>query len=147
MSDIIFYVHLLAASSWIGGSMLLFVLGVAMRDKEAIKTVYHYIGPVYGYFESVVLVLLLSSGGFMLYTKGLWSAVEAGGSFAEILVTKMVLVSLITFSTVVHMFISLKAHGRERSMREKIVSRATSMMIFFLNLFILFYAIKLRNFL
>jgi uncharacterized membrane protein len=147
MSDIIFYLHLWAAASWIGGSMLLFVLGITLRDKEAQKKVYYYIGPLYGYFESVVLVVLLATGTYMLYDKGLLEVLESGSEFATIVSSKLILVGLITFATVVHMYISLKAHGRERSQKEKIISRATSMMIFFLNLVILWFAIQLRNFL
>ena len=147
MSDIIFYLHLAAAASWIGGSMLLFVLGIGIRDKEAQKAVYFHIGPLYGYFESVVLALLLSTGGYMLYTKSLWSVVGTGGEFADTLVTKMTLVGLITFATIVHMIISMNAHGRERTKREKIISRGTSLMIFALNLVILWFAMKIRNFL
>ena len=147
MSDIIFYLHLWAASSWIGGSMLLFVLGIALRDKEAQKTVYYYIGPLYGYFESVVLVVLLATGSYMLYDKGLLEVLGNASEFATIVSSKLVLVGLITFATVVHMFISFKAYGRERTQKEKIISRVTSMMIFFLNLVILWFAIQLRNFL
>jgi uncharacterized membrane protein len=145
MSDIIFYLHLWAAASWIGGSMLLFVLGITIRDKEAQKTVYFHIGPLYGYFESVVLVVLLATGSYMLYDKGLLSVLGTGTQFAYIVSSKLILVGLITFATIVHMYISLKAHGRERSQKEKIISRATSMMIFFLNLVILWFAIQLRN--
>ncbi len=145
MSDIIFYFHLLAAASWVGGAMLLFILGIGLRDKEAQKIVYHYIGPLYGYFESVVLVVLLTTGGYMLWDKGLISVFESTGRFSELLWIKLILVGLITFATIVHMTISLRAHGRERSMREKIISRATSLMIFFLNLVILYFAIQIRN--
>jgi len=145
MSDIIFYLHLWAAASWIGGSMLLFVLGITLRDKEAQKTVYYYIGPLYGYFESVVLFVLLSTGSYMLYDKGLLATLGTGSEFASLLASKLILVGLITFATIVHMYISLKAHGRERSMKEKIISRGTSLMIFFLNLVILWFAIQLRN--
>ncbi len=145
MSDIIFYFHLLAAASWVGGAMLLFILGIGLRDKEAQKIVYHHIGPLYGYFESVVLVILLTTGGYMLWDKGLISVFESKGAFAELLWIKLILVGLITFATIVHMTISLKAHGRERSQREKIISRGTSLMIFFLNLVILYFAIQIRN--
>jgi hypothetical protein len=127
--------------------MLLFVLGITLRDKEAQKTVYYYIGPLYGYFESVVLVVLLATGSYMLYDKGLLEVLGSGSEFATIVSSKLILVGLITFATVVHMYISLKAHGRERSQKEKIISRATSLMIFFLNLVILWFAIQLRNYL
>ncbi len=145
MSDIIFYFHLLAAASWVGGAMLLFILGIFLRDKEAQKTVYYYIGPLYGYFESVVLTVLLVTGGYMLWDKGLISALKSQGEFANLLWIKLILVGLITFATIVHMTISLRAHGRERTVKEKIISRATSLMIFFLNLVILYFAIQIRN--
>ena len=145
MSDIIFYFHLLAAASWVGGAMLLFILGIGLRDKEAQKTVYHYIGPLYGYFESVVLVILLTTGGYMLWEKGLISVFESTGRFSQLLWIKLILVGLITFATIVHMTISLRAHGRERTIKEKLISRATSLMIFFLNLVILYFAIQIRN--
>ena len=148
MSDIIFYLHLLAASSWIGGAMLLFVLGIGLRDKEAQKIVYHYIGPLYGYFESVVLFVLLTTGGYMLWEKNLITVFEnSSGEFAHLLWSKLILVALITFATIVHMTISLKAHGRDRTLKEKLISRTTSLMIFFLNLVILYYAIQIRNYL
>jgi len=145
MSDIVFYFHLLAAASWVGGAMLLFILGIGLRDKEAQKVVYHHIGPLYGYFESVVLVVLLTSGGYMLWDKGLLSVLESESDFSTLLWTKLVMVGFITFATVVHMTISLLAHGRERTLKEKIVSRGTSLMIFFLNLVILYFAIQIRN--
>jgi putative copper export protein len=147
MSDIVFYLHLAAATSWIGGSMLLFVLGVTIKDKEAQKIVYQYIGPLYGYFESVILFILLSTGIYMGYTRELWLALESDSDFAYALSTKAVLVAFITIATIIHMSISLKSHKRDRTLKEKIVSRTTSLMIFILNLIILWFAIQIRNYL
>jgi uncharacterized membrane protein len=147
MSDIVFYLHLAAATSWIGGSMLLFVLGVTIKDKEAQKIVYQYIGPLYGYFESVMLFMLLSTGIYMGYTRDLWLALESDSDFAYALSVKVVLVFIITISTVIHMSISIRAHQRGRTIKEKILSRATSLMIFILNLIILWFAIQIRNYL
>jgi putative copper export protein len=146
MTDIVLYIHILAAASWVGGAMLLFALGIFMRDKEAMRVVYHHMGPIYGYFESVVLVILLSSGTYLYMTFGLhnlWNGPDV--KLAEYLYTKIFLVGLIIFATVVHMYISLSAHGRERSQIEKIISRGTSLGIFVLNLFILFFAIQIRS--
>ncbi len=142
---VVFYLHLLAGASWIGGAMILFILGIGLRDKEAQKIVYHYIGPIYGYFESVVLFVLLTTGGYMLWDKGLIEVLKTNTPFASLLWIKLSLVALITFATTIHMWISLKAHGRERTIKEKLISRATSLMIFFLNLIILYFAIKIRN--
>ncbi|HIP02406.1 MAG TPA: hypothetical protein EYG75_02710 [Campylobacterales bacterium] len=146
MADIIVYIHILAAASWIGGAMLLFALGIFMRDKDAMKIVYHHMGPIYGYFESVVLVILLASGTYLYMHYGLhtlWKGPDA--ALTEFLYTKITLVGMIIFATVVHMYISMNAHGRERSQVEKVISRGTSLGIFVLNLFILYFAIQIRS--
>ena len=46
------HLHLIAAISWIGGSVLLFVLGIALRNKQDQKEVYSRIGPIYGVITS-----------------------------------------------------------------------------------------------
>jgi uncharacterized membrane protein len=146
MAEIVLYIHILAAASWVGGAMLLFALGIFMRAKEAMRVVYHHMGPIYGYFESVVLVILLSSGTYLYMEFGLhhlWSGPNI--ELREFLYTKITLVSMIIFATVVHMYISLKAHGRERTQLEKVISRGTSLGIFVLNLFILYFAIQIRS--
>ncbi len=144
MTGFILYIHVLAAASWIGGAMLLFVLGVFMRNKDAIKVVYHHIGPLYGYFESVVLIILLASGTYLYMAYGLhylWKGPDVTLSYY--LYSKIYLVLFMVFITAVHMYISLKAHGRERSMLEKIVSRGTSLGIFVLNLIVLYFAVQI----
>lgn len=126
--------------------MLLFVLGVFMRDKEAIKVVYGYIGPLYGYFELAVLIVLLSSGTYLYMAYGLhelWKDHDV--VLTKYLYTKIYLVMMIIAATVVHMYISLKAHKRERTQLEKIISRGSSLGIFLLNLFILYFAIQIRS--
>lgn len=146
MIEIIRYIHILAAASWIGGAMLLFALGIFMRDKEAMRVVYLHMGPIYGYFESVVLVILLSTGTYLYMVYGLhllWNSEDTG--LANYLYRKIYLVGLIVFATMVHMYISLTAHGRKRSNVEKIISRGTSLGIFVLNLFILYFAIQIRS--
>lgn len=146
MEEIILYIHILAAASWVGGAMLLFALGIFMRDKEAMRVVYHHMGPIYGYFETVVLVILLGSGTYLYMVYGLhhlWNGPNV--ELSQYLYMKIALVAMIIFATVVHMYISLKAHGRERSQFEKLISRATSLGIFVLNLFILYFAIQIRS--
>ena len=146
MPGIVLYIHILAAASWVGGAMLLFALGIFMRDKEAVRVVYHHMGPVYGYFESVVLVILLSSGTYLYMEYGLhnlWKGPDA--QLTGFLYTKITLVGMIIFATVVHMYISMNAHGRERTQLEKVISRGTSLGIFVLNLFILYFAIQIRS--
>ena len=147
MYNIILYTHILAASTWIGGAIILFGLGLyLMGDKDAQTKVYYHIGPFYGYFEACVLTVLLITGGYMLYENNLYTImVDSSQELSQILYKKISLVAIIVISTIVHMFISLKAHGRDRTTFEKMISRATSMGIFLLNLGILWYAILLRN--
>jgi uncharacterized membrane protein len=146
VTDIILYIHILAASAWIGGSILLFGIGIYFRDKETQNVIYHHIGPFYGYFESIFLILLVLSGGYLFYANSLFQILlDPSQEIAQFLYIKIAMVVVIIVSTVIHMIISLKSHGRERTLKEKLISRATSMSIFLLNLGILWYAMLIRN--
>ena len=140
------FIHIVAAATWIGGSMLLFALGVFMRDKEAQKVVYFYIGPIYGYFESVVLAVLLITGSYMYVVNGFHDNPEKFtyelGFYMHI---KIALVVLITIATAIHMYISLKTNGRDKTLKEKLLARGTSLFIFVLNFVILWFAIQIRT--
>ena len=52
------HIHLVAAVSWIGGSVFMFILGISLRKKSDQEAVYPKIGPIFGYFEIVSLLLL-----------------------------------------------------------------------------------------
>ena len=149
MMDFVLYIHVLAATVWIGGSVFLFALGVFLRDKEAQKRVYFYVGPIYGYVESVWLTVLIVTGLWMFYDFGLDKVIfnEKIEDLASVLQYKLILVAFITVATVVHMYIAFKTNGKDRTNLQKLLSRASSMAIFLLNLVILWYAIQLRNFL
>jgi len=149
MRDIILYIHVLAATVWIGGSVFLFALGVFLRDKEAQKRVYFYVGPIYGYVESAWLTILILTGLWMFYDFGLDEVIfnEKTEILATVLQYKLGLVVLITIATIVHMYIAFKTNGKERTSLQKLLSRTSSIAIFLLNLLILWYAIQLRNFL
>ena len=148
MLDIVLYIHIVAASAWIGGSILLFVLGLSLRDKEAQKIVYFYIGPLYGYFETFVLLTLLITGGYLYYIYSFHSFANLyDNHLAFLMHLKIVFVVLITISTIIHMYISLKANGRDKSLKEKILARTSSMIIFLLNFIILWLAMDIREFL
>ncbi len=145
MMQIVLYIHILAATVWIGGSIFLFALGIFLRDKEAQKKVYFHVGPIYGYVESVWLTILIATGLWMFYHLDLNPLLFGDNPIAPILQTKLVLVALITIATIIHMYIAFKTNGVERTRFQKILSRASSMAIFLLNLFILWYAMKLRT--
>ncbi len=146
MYSTIMFIHIVAAATWIGGSMLLFALGVFMRDKEAQKVVYFYIGPIYGYFESVVLAVLLITGSYMYVVNGFHDNPEKFtyelGFYMHI---KIALVALITIATAIHMYISLKTNGKDKTLKEKLLARGTSLFIFVLNFVILWLAIQIRT--
>jgi uncharacterized membrane protein len=145
--DIILYVHILSATAWIGGSLLLFALGVFLKSKEAQKEVYHHIGPLYGYFESFWLITLVATGYMMFFHYGFVDIFKYAPSsdLTHYMKYKLYIVTVITFLTAVHMFISFKTHLLEKSLAEKIISRGSSLMIFVLNIVIIWYALNIRN--
>jgi len=145
--EIALYFHLLAATAWIGGSLFLFALGIFLRDKEAQKNVYLHIGPLYGYFESVWLVVLIVTGIYMFFGHGLDGVLKSAitSELGSITIVKLSLVTLITIFTIIHMYLAFKTHGKERTKIELLLSRSSSMIIFILNLIILWYAAKLRT--
>ena len=64
--NLVLFIHILLATAWIGGALLLFALGIFLRDKQAQSNVYDYLGPIYGYFEKESgnpLVVIPTAGG------------------------------------------------------------------------------------
>ena len=143
----LFHMHLFAAISWIGGSVFMFVLGVTLTDKQKQKEVYPHIGPIFGYFELASLVVLLITGVLLIMSNGLISFIFTSDS-SELnlyLRTKLFIVFLVIIATVVHFTIALKTNTKKRSKMQNILSRSSSIFIFFANLFILHYAIMIRS--
>jgi uncharacterized membrane protein len=142
-----FHVHLIMAISWIGGSIFMFILGVSLRDKEAQKQVYPHVGPIFGWFEVVALISLLLSGLILGTKHNLFSLLfhDNGTPLSHILHMKLTLIAILTLATVVHFVIAYRTNGKERTRTEQIFSRGSSMLILFLNLFVMHYAIILRN--
>jgi putative copper export protein len=141
------HLHLIAAISWIGGSIFMFALGVSMRDKKAQKEVYPHIGPIFGYFEVVALMFLLATGSYMITDYGLIELLftDYHSPVVDALRTKLWIVLVLLIVTVIHFTIALKTNNRERTRAEHMISRASSMLIFFLNLFVLHYAMIIRD--
>ena len=144
----VLYIHLLSATAWIGGALLLFALGIFMRDKNAQKQVYEHLGPLYGYFETVWLILLWTTGSIMFFHFNMWDVITQEGEITKLayaMTHKLYYVGALTFLTIIHMYIALKTHTKDRSKLEHIISRGSSLLIFFLNLGILWFAIQLRE--
>jgi len=143
----ILYIHILSATAWIGGSLLLFALGILLRDREAQKSVYAHLGPIYGYFETFWLTLLWATGLVMFSYFGIDDVMlhAPSSDLAEVMSVKLLLVVLLTLFTVIHMIIAFRTHTTYRTPLQNFISRGSSMMIFLLNLIILWYAIDIRN--
>ncbi len=142
------HLHLIAAISWIGGSVFMFILGISLRDKEDQKLVYPRIGPIFGYFEMVVLALLVSTGIWMIVQNGMIDILfnfEVHSKVIDALRVKLVFVAIMTVITIIHLKIAFRTNGKERTKLETLFSRASSMGIFLLNFIVLHYAIVLRD--
>jgi putative copper export protein len=139
--------HLFAAIAWIGGSIFMFVLGISLRDKKKQKEVYPHIGPIFGYFELVALLVLVISGVVMIENDGLLHLLfhNDGSEVVGYLTIKLLLVATLIVATAIHFYIAYKTNDRERTKIENLLSRGTSMYIFFVNLFIMHYAILIRS--
>jgi len=147
IKESIFHIHLIMAIAWIGGSVFMLILGVTLRDKKAQKEVYWHIGPIFGWFEVIALIALLVSGFYLgSYYNLLELLLNSNGSIISDAVTKKaILVAILTVVTTIHFIIAYKTNKKKRSKIENILSRGSSLLIFFLNLFIMHYAIILRN--
>ncbi len=143
----VFHIHLIAAISWIGGAVFMFVLGIFLRDKKAQKEVYPRIGPLFGYYEVVVLIILIATGITLITQNGLIDVLSTNDQ-SEVLVAlrkKLWLVGIVVVLTIVHFVIALKTNTKERTKLQYLISRGSSLLIFLLNLWILHYAIVVRH--
>jgi len=147
MSNWVFHIHLIAAISWIGGSVFMFILGVTLRDKKVQQAVYPHVGPIFGWFELVALVILLATGFVLGDYFSLFPLLFSDDfdSLSYALKMKALLVLILTIATVVHFIIAYRTNGIERTRRQNLLSRGSSMLIFILNLFVMHYGIVIRN--
>ena len=141
------HLHLVAAIAWIGGAFFMFLLGVSLRNKEDQDAVYPRIGPIYGYFETVALIILLVTGYTMISNNGLLDILFSNitNEVIDSLRIKLYIVGVIIILTVIHMTISLMTLHEEKTPLQKFFSRGSSMGIFLLNLLVLHYAMVLRD--
>jgi len=139
--------HLIAAIAWIGGGFFMFLLGVSLRKKEDQEAVYPRIGPIYGYFETGALIILLFTGITMIHNNGLLTILfsDISNEAIDTLRTKLYLVSVIVLMTVVHMTVSMMTLHKVKTPLQRLLSKGSSMGIFLLNLVVLHYAMVLRN--
>ena len=147
IKESMFHIHLIMAISWIGGSVFMFVLGITLRDKKAQKEVYPHVGPIFGWFEVAALIALLTSGFYLGNNYNLLELLlhPNGSAISDAVMKKAILVAILTVATIVHFYIAYKTNGKERSTVENILSRGSSLIIFFLNLFVMHFAIVLRD--
>jgi len=139
--------HLVAAIAWIGGGFLMFVLGITLRDKQDQDAVYPRIGPIYGYYETAALIILLLTGITMIYYNGLINILFSNvtNEVIDALRTKLYVVAVIVILTIIHMTVSMMTLDKVKTPIQKILSKGSSMGIFLLNLVVLHYAMVLRD--
>lgn len=125
----------------------MFILGVSLRDKEGQSQVYPRIGPIYGYFEVVALIILLITGYQMIDQNGLLTILfsDISNEVMDALRMKLYIVAVIIVMTVIHTVISLMTIYKEKTFIQKLLSRGSSMGILLLNLWVLHYAMVLRD--
>ncbi len=147
MYDLTIHFHLFAAIAWIGGAIFMFVLGITLRDKRKQKEVYPNIGPIFGWYELVSLFILVTSGIIMIKTNGLYDALLNGANedVVRYLKYKLLIVATLVVATAVHFSIAFKTNNKERTKLQHFLSRGTSLYIFMANLFVLHFAILIRN--
>ncbi len=145
--ELMFHIHMIMAISWIGGSVFMFVLGIALRDKKAQQAVYPHVGPIFGWFELFSLIALLISGFYLGAYYNLFEILFHPNEtkISDAIVKKAILVAILTVATIIHFVIAYKTNGKERTPLQNFLSRTSSMLIFFLNLFVMHYAIILRD--
>ncbi|HIP28853.1 MAG TPA: hypothetical protein EYG82_06740 [Sulfurovum sp.] len=141
------HLHLVAAMAWIGGAFFMFILGVSLRKKEDQDAVYPRIGPIYGYFETGSLIILLFSGYTMINNNGLLTILFSNitNEVMDALRLKLYIVAVIFVLTVIHMTISMMTLHKVKTPIQKLFSKGSSMGIFLLNLVVLHYAMVLRD--
>jgi uncharacterized membrane protein len=139
--------HLVAAIAWIGGGFLMFILGITLRNKQDQDAVYPRIGPIYGYYETGALIILLLTGTTMIYNNGLISILfsNISNEVIDALRIKLYVVAVIVVMTIIHMTVSMMTIDKIKTPTQKLLSKGSSMGIFLLNLVVLHYAMVLRD--
>jgi len=147
MKQIALHLHLFAAIAWIGGSIFMAMIGIFLRDKKAQQAVYPKIGPIFGYYQLVSLVILLITGTIMAQGFSLLAPLFSGDGSEVInaLQKKLILVAIVVVLTIMHFIIAIITNDKERTKVQHLISRASSLLILLLNLWILHYAIVIRE--
>ena len=125
----------------------MFVLGITLRNKEDQDAVYPRIGPIYGYYETGALIILLITGITMISYNGLITILFSSvtNEVIDALRTKLYVVAVIVILTIIHMTVSMMTVHKVKSPIQRLLSKGSSMGIFLLNLVVLHYAMVLRD--
>jgi uncharacterized membrane protein len=147
MEQIALHLHLFAAIAWIGGSIFMAMIGIFLRDKKAQQAVYPKIGPIFGYYQLVSLMILMASGVILAQGFSLFGPLFGGSNMEiiNVLQKKLILVAIVVILTIIHFIIAIITNDKERTKVQHLISRASSLLILLLNLWILHYAIVIRE--
>ncbi len=125
----------------------MFVLGVSLMDKEKQRRVYPIVGPIFGWFELITLIILLATGVILGINFHLFHMMfyDMSVPVSNAVTKKVLIVAILTVVTAIHFIVAYRTNDRDRTATEQMLSRASSMLIFILNLFVMHYAIVLRG--
>jgi len=95
----------------------------------------------------VSLLIIVITGILMIHNDGLLDLLFSSDDtlIVETLRKKLLLVAIMIVATVIHFIIAFKTNNTQRTKLQNIISRGSSLLIFFLNLFVLHYAIMIRS--
>lgn len=123
------------------------MIGIFLGDKKAQQAVYPKIGPIFGYYQLASLFILLITGTIMAQSFSLLAPLFNGDGSEVInaLQKKLILVAIVVVLTIIHFIIAIITNDKERTKVQHLISRASSLLILLLNLWILHYAIVIRE--
>jgi uncharacterized membrane protein len=139
----VFYIHLLAACAWVGGSIFLFSMGIFVRNKEVQGDIYRVIGGFFGNFGIFWLVVLIFSGVTLGSYYGFFATLQDAVLVSKLFLAKLLSVGVLVLATVVHVWISVRTNNTERTKSQNYLSRGASLLIFGLNLVIVWLAVRI----
>lgn len=146
--DSVLFLHLLSASGYIGGYLVVVSL-VFVLHNDYKRTLYKKIGVFFNYFESFALLMLWITGLILYNYFGFDKITNLNEpiDLSQSMKMKILLAILVSALSLSHILIAFKTLFKPISKAKYLALQVTSIFIFILNLFILGYAISLRDYL
>lgn len=141
MNFLTLYIHILLASVWIGGMIIL--IGFIIYTKGAKSEFFYKFTTFYGYLNIAVLTFLVMSGIVLIYLKGLYYIIFENNSISCFLWAKITLVFLMVLATIYHTKVVLQSSKRSRV--QNTLSKISSFYLLISSMVVLYIAMHLRD--